>query len=456
MIKFFGAGLAHPIFPGTVLIRDMDSFAIWRAYIRPIGAGAVATAGLFTLGRTLPTIVRALRSTLQQLRKGPGGTESVAAIRTERELPGTVIFGGSLAMILIVWAVLAFRVNPGVSGNLVASILVVVFGFLFVTVSARIVGLIGASANPISGMTIATLMVTALLFVAAGWTSGAYPAVAISIGGIVCIAAAVGGATSQSLKSGFLVGATPRNAEMAMIVGALTSVLVVGFTLVLLNRAYTRVEPLALQNVEMTTEMRVVGEASQNGKSYDVINVIGSHTIPDGRYYYDAADKRIDFQERVGIGSERLPAPQAVLMSTVINGILRHSLPWGLVLLGVFIVVVMELCGVRSLAFAVGSYLPIATTAPIFMGGVVSGLLQMITKRREGEVSSGALFAAGLIAGGSIGGLVLAALVGFELDQKVAIGTKYWARLANSSVFGLVIFLAMAGALFAVGRKKLE
>ena len=455
MIKFFGAGLEHAIFPGTTLIRDMDSFAIWRAYIRPIGAGAVATAGLFTLGRTLPTIVRALRSSFGQLRKGRG-TERVAAIRTERELPGTVIFGGSLAMILIVWAVLAFRINPGVSGNLIASVLVVVFSFLFVTVSARIVGLIGASANPISGMTIATLMLTALLFVAACWTGGAYPAVAISIGGIVCIAAAVGGATSQSLKTGFLVGATPRRAETAMIVGALTSVLVIGFTLVLLNRAYTRVEPFSLQNVAISAEMRVVGKASQNGKNYQVINVIGSHTIPDGRYYYDPSTSQIDFQERVGIGSERLPAPQAVLMSTVINGILRHSLPWGLVLLGVFIVVVMELCGVRSLAFAVGSYLPIATTAPIFMGGVVSGLLQKITKRQEGEVSSGALFAAGLIAGGSIGGLILAALVGFEVDQKVAIGSKYWPGLSNSSALGLVIFLAMAGALFAVGRKKLE
>ena len=190
----------------------------------------------------------------------------------------------------------------------------------------------------------------------------------------------------------------------------------------------------------MTAEMRVVGEASRNGKSYQVINVIGSHAIPDGRYYYDPADKQIDFQERVGIGSERLPAPQAVLMSTVINGILRHSLPWGLVLLGVFIVVVMELCGVRSLAFAVGSYLPIATTAPIFMGGVVSGLLQMITKRQEGEVSSGALFAAGLIAGGSIGGLILAALVGFEVDQKVAIGTKYWPRPRQLQRFWLADF----------------
>lgn len=177
MIKFFGTGLVTPVFPATVPIREMNAFALWDAYIRPIGAGAVSMAGLFTLSRTLPTIVRALRSTLAQLRKSKAA-EPLAA-RTERELPGTVIFGGSLVMILIVWALLAFRVNPGVSGNLVASILVVVFGFLFVTVSARIVGLIGASANPISGMTIATLMLTALLFVAAGWTSGAYPAVAL-------------------------------------------------------------------------------------------------------------------------------------------------------------------------------------------------------------------------------------------------------------------------------------
>ena len=456
MIKFFGSGLTEPIFPGTVPIREMDAFAIWGAYIRPIGAGAVAMAGLFTLGRTLPTIVRALRSTISQLRKGKASAEAVAALRTERELPGTVIFGGSLAMVVIVWLLLALRINPGVSGNLIASIMVVIFGFLFVTVSARIVGLIGASANPISGMTIATLMLTALLFVAAGWTSGAYPAVALAIGGIVCIAAAVGGATSQSLKTGFLVGATPARAEIAMIVGALTSVLVIGFTLVLLNRAYTRVVPLIMEHVAPAPEMRVVGEVTQAGRNYELINVIGSHTIPDGRYYYDPAAKRIEYQERVGIGSERLPAPQAVLMSTVINGILRRSLPWGLVLLGVFIVVVLELCGVRSLAFAVGSYLPIATTAPIFCGGVVSWLLQVVTKRQEGEVSSGALFAAGLIAGGSIGGLILAALVGFQVDQKVVIGSKYWPSLATSSVFGLLVFLVMASALFAVGRKKLE
>ncbi len=455
MIKFFGNGLTEPIFPGTVPIRDMDAFAIWRAYVRPIGAGALATAGLFTLGRTLPTIVRAFRTTMAQLLKGKVA-EPIAASRTERELPGTIIFGGSLVMVVIVWLLLALRINPGVSGNLVASILVVVFGFLFVTVSARIVGLIGASANPISGMTIATLMLTALLFVAAGWTSGAYPAVALSIGGIVCIAAAVGGATSQSLKAGFLVGATPRRAEIAMMIGALTSVLVIGFTLVFLNRSYTRVERLAIENVQLAPEIRVVGEKTYQGKPYQVINVIGSHSIPDGRYYYAPGAQRIEFQERVGIGSEKLAAPQAVLMSTVINGILRRNLPWGLVLLGVFIVVVMELCGVHSLAFAVGSYLSIATTAPIFCGGVVNWLLEKIYQRQEGEVSSGVLFAAGLIAGGSIGGLILAALVGFEVDQKVAIGTKYWPGLANSSLFGLLVFAAMATTLFVVGRKRLE
>ncbi len=455
MIKFFGSGLMEPIFPGTVPIRQMDAFALWQAYIKPIGAGAVAMAGLFTLGRTLPTMVRALRATLNQLRKDKA-EEPVAALRTERELPGTIIFGGSLVLILIVWGLLAWRVNPGVHGNLIASVLVVVFGFLFVTVSARIVGLIGSSANPISGMTIATLMLTALIFVAVGWVSGAYPAVALSVGGIVCIAAAVGGATSQSLKTGYLVGATPQRAEVAMIIGALTSVLVIGFTLVLLNRAYTRVQPLVMENVQLTAEMRVVGAAIRDGRSYEVINVIGSHVIPDGRYYYDPSAQRIEFQKREGIGSERLPAPQALLMSTVINGILRRSLPWGLVLLGVFIVMVMELCGVRSLAFAVGSYLPIATTAPIFCGGVVSWLLEKIYKRQEGEVSSGSLFAAGLIAGGSIGGLILAAIVGFEVDQKLAIGTRYWPSWANSSALGLLVFVAMATILFAVGRKKLE
>ena len=454
--EYLGVGyIIGPRTAGMIFAGGVLSWLVMIPAIRFFGAGAVAMAGLFTLGRTLPTMVKAIRSTVGQLR-GAKSTEPVPQIRTEQELPGTIVFGGSLALIILVWILLALRINPGVSGNLVASVLVVIFGFLFVTVSARIVGLIGSSANPISGMTIATLMLTALLFVTVGWTAGSYPAVALYIGGIVCIAAAVGGATSQSLKTGFLVGATPRRAEIAMIIGALTSVLVIGFTLVLLNRAYTRVEPLTMENVPVTAEMKVVGDVVHQGANYQIVNVIGSRTIPDGRYYYNPDAQRIDFQERVGIGSQRLPAPQAVLMSTVINGILRQSLPWNLVLIGVFIVVVMELNGIRSLAFAVGSYLPIATTAPIFCGGVVNLLLARIYKREEGEVSSGALFAAGLIAGGSIGGLILAGIVGFELEDTFAIGTKYWPTLANSNILGLLFFVGMAAILFHVGRKKLE
>src|SRR2546426_8374231 len=203
MIKFFGQGLTAAIFPATVPIRAMDSFALWDTYIRPIGAGAVSMAGLFTLGRTLPTIARALRTTFSQLRKGPAGqaSEPAAAARTNRELPGTIVLGGALAMVAIVWLLLALRINPRVSGNLIASALVVVFGFLFVTVSARIVGLIGASANPISGMTIATLMLTSLIFVAVGWTGGGYPALAISTGGSAWIAASAGGATAPTSTS---------------------------------------------------------------------------------------------------------------------------------------------------------------------------------------------------------------------------------------------------------------
>jgi hypothetical protein len=211
-----------------------------------------------------------------------------------------------------------------------------------------------------------------------------------------------------------------------------------------------------IENVQLTSEMQKLGDITYNGKSYEVLNVIGARQVRDGRYYYDPATQRIDYQARVGIGTDELPAPQAVLMSTVINGILRRSLPWRLVLLGVFVVVVMELCGLKSLAFAVGSYLPISTTAPIFMGGVVNWTLTKITKRQEGEVSSGALFAAGLIAGGSIGGLIQAGIVGFQVQDKLAMGPKYWAGIANSSLVGLLVFLALASVLFLIGRKKLE
>jgi uncharacterized oligopeptide transporter (OPT) family protein len=316
-------------------------------------------------------------------------------------------------------------------------------------------------------MTIATLMATCLLFVAVGWKGGAWAAVAISVGGVVCIAAANAGATSQDLKTGYLVGATPWRQQLSLIIGVVASTLVIGFTLLYLNKAYTRVDPQPFENVTPTPEMKDVGAVTHDGRTYRLVNVIGSATIPDGRYYYDAAARRIEFKESPGVGSANFPAPQAVLMSTVVNGILNQNLPWGLVLFGVFVVLCVELLGVRSLAFAVGSYLPIATTAPIFFGGLVRWIVDRRAGRAagEGEVSSGALAASGFIAGSAVAGLLLVT----PLDARRATetlapgatgtadyGARWWPDLAQNDLFALVMFLVLAGVLYALARRRLE
>ncbi|MEK6609446.1 MAG: oligopeptide transporter, OPT family [Gemmatimonadota bacterium] len=476
LIKFFGLHIPTPIFPGTIPIGDMAPNQIWNAYIRSIGAGAVTTAGLITLGRTLPTIIDSLRAGLKDFTDSRSGRQ-VTRLRTEDDLPITIVVGGSTVLMLVIWALLSFNINPGHTlANGFASLLIVVFGFLFVTVSSRITGLIGSSSNPISGMTIATLMATCLIFVLIGWTGAAWPAVALSVGGVVCVAAANAGATSQDLKTGFLIGATPWRQQVSLIVGALASVLVIGFTLTYLNKTYTRQEARVIENVTVTAEMKDLGPVDFNGKSYHLLNVLGSRTIPDGRYYFDPAARRIEFQEQPGIGSPDMPAPQATLMTTVINGILNRNLQWGLVLFGVFIVVVLELCGVRSLAFAVGSYLPISTTAPIFAGGVVRWLVERKTgaaKAGEGEVSSGSLTAAGLIAGGAIAGLLLVgpmdasrtaqAAAAQRAGQTIAtdavaydMGARWWPQLSGSSLLALVVFIALGFFLYTLARKKLE
>ncbi|MFQ5663146.1 MAG: OPT family oligopeptide transporter [Terriglobia bacterium] len=473
MIKFFGQSIPTPIFPSTVPISEMDAFAIWDRYIRPIGAGAVAMAGLITLIRTMPTIIDSLRAALGDLFRG--ASRAAARTRTERDLPLGWVFVGSVILVLAVWAFLwKWELVPGLGSGFVSALLVVVFGFLFVTVSSRIVGIIGSSSNPISGMTIATLMATSLLFLAVGWTGGAYAAVALSVGAVVCIASANAGATSQDLKTGFLVGATPWRQQVALIVGVLASVAVIGWTVTFLNEKYTVTERREIPLAALPAEARVVAPIDFEGGRYQMITIIGSAKIPDGTYYYSPEKGMIEFQRRHGIGSIDMPAPQAVLMATVINGILKQSLPWGLVLLGVFIVLVMELSGVRSLAFAVGTYLPISTTLPIFFGGVVNWLVQksMRGKAETGEVSSGALFGAGLIAGGSIAGLFAVAwLEAARRDAAAAaqragetlaagklpfaIGDRLWPALAQSDLVAVGFFLALAAALFWVGRKRL-
>jgi uncharacterized oligopeptide transporter (OPT) family protein len=272
---------------------------------------------------------------------------------------------------------------------------------------------------------------------------------------VVCISAASGGATTQDLKTGFLVGATPSRQELGLAVGVLTSVLVIGVTLKLLDRSATRVNPLVIPNVQMTPDIKNMGPVSYRGREYQMVSVLGSKTIPDGRYYFDPAASAIEFQEVAGIGSTDYPAPQATLMSVVINGILTRKLPWTLLLFGAFVVIALELCGVRSLAFAVGSYLPISTTATIFAGGLAKWLVQRSAKAaEESEAGSGALFSSGLIAGGSIGGLALATVVGFKKEDIVAVGTRWFPGFAQSDIVAFVIFVGLAALLYFVAQSK--
>jgi uncharacterized oligopeptide transporter (OPT) family protein len=279
------------------------------------------------------------------------------------------------------WLMLTFRPIPGAQtgmfANILAAIIVVTFGFLFVTVASRISGLIGNSSNPVSGMTIATLMATCAVFLVAGWKQPPYAVLAITIGGVVCIASAIAGATSQDLKTGFLVGATPVWQQIGLIVGVTISTLAVGGTLILMNKGLAKYNPvdIPLNIQQLPTGVAVETQNfTHEGKTYVLVNAIGSSQVPDGKYLYDASAQKITVQWVQGIGSDQAAAPQARLMATVINGILNQRLPWRLVLLGVFLVIAIELLGIRSLPFAVGSYLSIATTMAIFAGGAVRWL----------------------------------------------------------------------------------
>jgi putative OPT family oligopeptide transporter len=363
---------------------------LWSAYIRYIGAGAVLAAGLITLGRTAPTIIASAREGLKDFGAGAGAK---AQLRTERDIPMIFVLGGSL--LLAVFLTVAPKMP--MQGNPLAAILVIVFGFLFVTVSSRITGLIGTSSNPISGMTIATLILTCLLFVLLGWTGDKYGPIAISVGAIVCIAAANGGGTSQDLKTGYLVGATPIYQQIGLVIGVVTSALVIGWTTMYLHQVF-------------------------------------------------------------GIGSKDIAAPQATLMATIIKGLLSQNLPWGLVLVGVFISIGLELCGIRSLSFAVGSYLPIATTAPIFVGGLVRGYVERKTgAREESEVSAGTLFSSGLIAGGSLCGILYAVLVGTKrINGPQALGNMlpFLHDGLSGYIASAILFVVLAGVLARQAQKR--
>ncbi len=467
-IKFFGSKLPTALYPSTIPIAQMTSEQLWAAYIRPMGAGAVAAAGLITLLKTLPTIIESFRAGFRDLAAGSQAASTKS--RVEDDLSMKMVLIGSGVLVLVIIALLTLYPVPGaptgLGANILAGILVVIFGFLFVTVSSRIVGLIGSSANPISGMTIATLMATCALFLVAGWTASSYAVLALTIGGLVCIASANAGATSQDLKTGFLVGATPWKQQTALIIGVMAAVSVIGLTLILMNRGLAEYKPITIPiAIEQLPEGVQVQsrEYAHEGKTYYLLNAIGSKTVPDGKYLYSPKTGQIEVQWIQGIGSEQAAAPQARLMATVINGILKQQLPWGLVLLGVFLVVTVELLGIRSLAFAVGSYLSIGTTLTIFCGGVIRWLAERGKKggAEESEVSPGSLYSSGLIAGAAIFGLAAISIrlleeTGVLPRNSFQLGPKLLGPFSESSGLALIMFLVLAGSLFGFARKKLN
>jgi uncharacterized oligopeptide transporter (OPT) family protein len=458
---------------------------MWITYIRPMGAGAVAAAGLITLLKTLPTIISALGSGIKLMRKGKDAA-AAKPLRTEDDFSmGTAMIGSALLVVLMFFF-LYFKPVPGTHlgpiENLAASLLIVFFGFLFVTVSSRIVGLIGSSANPVSGMTIATLMATSAIFLVSGWTAPAFGALAITIGGAVCIASCEAGDTSQDLKTGYLVGSTPRKQRWAFLIGIVISTLAIGYVLQRMNTVFTEFHAAPqtwdlsashsgvaeqLNPEGLNDRIPVIGadnKTTMHAKSeYIVLNALGSSELADGKYLYSPASKRIEVQWIPGIGSEKIAAPQARLMATVISGILSRKLPWGLVLLGVSIVFTIELLGIRSLAFAVGAYLSIGTTLAIFVGGIMRWLVDAAVKKAggdadaEGDVSPGSLFASGLIAAGGIAGLIGVGLKGYAMtvhpDNPLS---PIHFHITDNPAVSVLAFAMLAGSLYYFARKPLK
>lgn len=394
------------------------SEAIYKAYVRQIGAGAVAAGGFITLIKTIPTIISSFKGSIGSLKKtGVENASENRVPRTEQDLSIKVVGVGSLILILLM-TVLPNVPGDSVLSKLLLGILVIIFGAFFVTVSSRIVGLIGSSNNPVSGMTIATLMGTCLVFIAVKWTGHFYEPMALVVGGMICIAAANAGATSQDLKTGFLVGATPRNQQLALFVGVIASALAVGGTVQILDT------PTAAM------------------KAQHIMHAIGT---------------------------DAYPAPQGTLMATLIKGILSFNLDWQFVLVGVFIAITLELCGIKSLSFAVGAYLPLSTTLPIFIGGAVKGLVEWREKRKgikvapeEEDLGKGNLFATGLVAGGALFGVIVAILtVLFESAMgKISIEEGMSNALGKTGydLLGVAFFAFMAFVLYrvAIGKRKAE
>ena len=452
MIANFGDKLTTPVSPAvskvatdektgekkdTGLIGNMGPGEIKGNYLRYIGAGAVAAGGIISMLRALPLILASIVSGLRDLRASRAGGGGPAQ-RTERDLPMTVVLFGSLGLVLVLMLIPALGLGLSFHG-LLGALMILLFGFLFVTVSSRLTGEVGSSSNPISGMTIATLLLTCLIFVLVGKVGHAATLTALMVAAVVCIASSNGGTTSQDLKTGYLVGATPSKQQLAIVVGAVTSALVIGVTMIALNNAGTHyVEMRGKDRVQVATaDLETSEDTAQPGKpheddthAYRVVHLykgcptIKAHpSVKPGRYLVDdegylkyLADVPINRQYKTMDNNAEAPkpftAPQPELFYSIIDGILQGTLEWSLVIIGVLIAITMELAGVPALPFAVGMYLPISSSTPIFVGGMLRWLTDRLrgksASEAEAETSPGVLLSSGYIAGGTLCGLIIA------------------------------------------------
>ena len=555
-IKFFGETATGVLAPGTMPISQMNPDDIREAYVLYIGAGAVAAGGIISMVRSLPLIWHGMKSGFADLRSTKGAAASTA--RTDQDLSMKFVIGGVIALLLVIMLVPQLHLQ----WNLLGALLIVVIGFLFVTVSSHLTGEIGSSSCPTSGMTVATLLLTCLVFLIVGWTGPSYFVTALSIGGIVCIASSNGGTTSQDLKTGYLVGSTPRLQQIAILAGALASALTLGPILLALNNAYTvYVPPTTFQKIEAgatpprvqvgnlppfqetlkpdtTGHYRVLHNPKGGVNSIVpgleagdyLVNDTGEvvykmernfppnlrapndselgapeklhgaqanmdpqlyrswqRSDPSGgaaqRFLVDAkgdavylVDPGINGTHKTrpdGSTVTKFDAPKATLMSYIIKGILGHKLPWALVLLGVMIAIVLEMSGIPSLAFAVGVYLPLSSSTPIFVGGMIRWLVDRWLRRHkfkehdlthdelvaEGDKSSGVLLASGYIAGGALAGIVIAIMAGWPSLAGMNDRIAQWAGAHNpfyagaySDLLALLPFAVLCVFLYLVGR----
>ncbi|HEU4391022.1 MAG TPA: oligopeptide transporter, OPT family, partial [Blastocatellia bacterium] len=540
LIKFFGAGLQTNIFPAPAgeLIGNMTAGQVFDRYVRYIAAGAVATGGIISLGRSLPTIAGAFKAGMKDF-LGTGGRSSQVIQRTEADLPLPYAMGAVVVLLALVCFIPGFGVEP------LSALLILIFGFLFVTVSSRICGQIGSTSNPISGMTIATLLFTSLIFLIVGRDGAGERVIALTVGAIVCVAAANSGNTSQDLKTGYLVGATPKRQQVGLMIGAVTSAVAVGWTLLFLNDSAINILPRDYPSYAAASgeigEVWTTRSEIEDGKSYRVLRLpveadAGDQKtkIPPGKYLVDENGK-IHYMVNPGVGgrpekltssvddlqgrtlaegptvrksgqmrglddqiydtvilsegpaprnllvdpqgraryevvaSEKLPAPKAALMGYLVDGVLTRKLPWALIMIGAVISIFLEVIGIQALPVAVGIYLPIETSATIFGGGLIRAVINRMNRGRketltEEETGKGVLLASGLIAGGALGGLVVAmsrAGIGYAKnapgrgEEILGIGGRSWITSGEwANVIALLIFGVLAAWLFMIARRR--